>query len=202
VVDYVIPGNDDAIRSIYLISRLIADSILEGRGEDIVPAEDRPLPPAVEETLVDEEEATEPLSEAASEGGLADDQPTGLADPVESAGEIAPEEDPTTSYRGAEDRQERALEQSNDTDSPVADTTTADEPDDPEAGRASSGDAEGVPGGGSLRPGEEVALNEGTAEAASDGDASAQPASQETETGEQPPSNGEAARDEADENNE
>ena len=71
VVDYVIPGNDDAIRSIYLISRLIADSILEGRGEDIVLPEERPLPPAVEETLVDEEEATEPLSEAASEGGSA-----------------------------------------------------------------------------------------------------------------------------------
>jgi small subunit ribosomal protein S2 len=207
VVDYVIPGNDDAIRSIYLISRLIADSILEGRGEDIVLPEDRPLPPAVEEALVDEEEATEPLSEAASEGGLANDQPTGLADPVESAGEIAPEEDPTTSYRGAEARQEQTLEQSNDTDSPVADATTADEPDVPEAGRASSGDAEGVPGGGSLRPGEEVALGEGTAEAAPDGDAPAEPAevepeSQETETGEQPPSNGEVARNEADENNE
>jgi hypothetical protein len=165
------------------------------------------LPPAVEETLIDEEEATEPLPEAASEGGLADDQPTALADPVESAGEIAPEEDPTTSYRGAEDSQERAREQSNGADSPVADATTAVEPDVPEAGRASSGDAEGVPGGGSLRPGEEVALNEGTAEAAPDGDASAEPAavepeSQEIETGEQPPSNGEAAREEADENNE
>ncbi len=207
VVDYVIPGNDDAIRSINLISRLIADSILEGRGEDVTPADDRPLPPVVEDALVDEEEATEPLSEAASEGGLADDQPTGLADPVESAGEIAPEEDPTTSYRGAEDRQEQAREQSNSDDSPVADATTAAEPDVPEAGRASIGDAEGVPGGGSLRPGEEVALNEGTAEAAPEGDAPVEPAtvepeSQETETGEQPPSNGEAARDEADENNE
>ncbi len=55
VVDYVIPGNDDAIRSIYLISRLIADSILEGRGEDVTPADDRPLPPVVEEALVNEE---------------------------------------------------------------------------------------------------------------------------------------------------
>ena len=89
------------------------------------------------------------------------------------------------------------LSSRNDTDSPIADTTTADEPDVPEAGRASSGDAEGVPGGGSLRPGEEVALDEGTAEAAPDGDAShaaVEPESGETETGEQPPSNGEAAR--------
>src|SRR5215210_3425629 len=99
VVDYVIPGNDDAIRAIHLISRLIADADIEGRGEEAAPAEERPVPPAVEDALVAEDEATEPLSEAASEGGLADDQPTGLADPVESAGEIAPEEDPTTSYR-------------------------------------------------------------------------------------------------------
>ncbi len=199
VVDYVIPGNDDAIRSIYLISRLIADSILEGRGEDVTPADDRPLPPVVEEALVDEEEATEPLSEAASEGGLADGQPTGLADPVESAGEIAPEEDPTTSYRGAEDGEELAPEQRGD----AAD----DAPGGPQNGRDSNGDAEGVPSGESLRPDEEVALDEGTAEAAPDGDAPAEPEavepeSQETETGEQPPSNGEAAGDEADENNE
>ena len=30
VVDYVIPGNDDAIRSISLISRLVADAIIAG----------------------------------------------------------------------------------------------------------------------------------------------------------------------------
>ena len=195
VVDYVIPGNDDAIRSIYLISRLIADSILEGRGEDIVPAEDRPLPPAIEETLVDEEEATEPLSEAADEGGLADDQPTGLADPVESAGEMSPEEDPITSYRGAEDRQERAGEQSSGADSPVADATTANEPDVPEAARASSGDAEGVPGGGMLRPGEARALSEGTEEEVPAGEGSAAEQPQDVPSAE-------AASGEADENNE
>jgi small subunit ribosomal protein S2 len=195
VVDYVIPGNDDAIRSIYLISRLIADSILEGRGEDIVPAEDRPLPPAIEETLVDEEEATEPLSEAADEGGLADDQPTGLADPVESAGEMSPEEDPITSYRGAEDRQERVGEQSSGADSPVADATTANEPDVPEAARASSGDAEGVPGGGMLRPGEARALSEGTEEEVPAGEGSAAEQPQDVPSAE-------AASGEADENNE
>lgn len=32
VVDYVIPGNDDAIRAIRLISGKMADSVLEGRG--------------------------------------------------------------------------------------------------------------------------------------------------------------------------
>ena len=31
VIDYVIPGNDDAIRSVGLLSRLIADAVTEGR---------------------------------------------------------------------------------------------------------------------------------------------------------------------------
>ena len=65
VVDYVIPGNDDAIRSINLISRLIADSILEGSGEDEVPVEDRPVPPVIEEARVAEEESLSDAAEAA-----------------------------------------------------------------------------------------------------------------------------------------
>ena len=72
------------------------------RGGEEPVNDDRPVPPAVEEARFAEDRATEPLSEAAEEGGLAEDQPTGLADPVESAEEIAPEEDPTTSYSGSE----------------------------------------------------------------------------------------------------
>ncbi|MDO7674456.1 MAG: 30S ribosomal protein S2, partial [Reinekea forsetii] len=34
-VDYVIPGNDDAIRAIEIYARAIADSILEARGGDV-----------------------------------------------------------------------------------------------------------------------------------------------------------------------
>jgi small subunit ribosomal protein S2 len=66
VVDYVIPGNDDAIRSISLISRLIADAIVQGRGGEAVPASDRPLPPIVEEAQVSEEIAAEQTSETAN----------------------------------------------------------------------------------------------------------------------------------------
>jgi small subunit ribosomal protein S2 len=55
VVDYVIPGNDDAIRAINLISKLISDAILEGKGEDEVQPEDRPLPPVIEETMISED---------------------------------------------------------------------------------------------------------------------------------------------------
>jgi small subunit ribosomal protein S2 len=158
VVDYVIPGNDDAIRSINLISRLISNSIIEGRGEE-APSEDRPVPPAVEEAILAEEEAAQPLSEAAQNGGLSADQPTGLADPVESAGEIASEEDPTTSYRGAEKRREREQ---------AGESVT------PEDVELQSGDEEEVPGGGSLRPGEEQALSEGAGEEVPAGEGAAE----------------------------
>jgi small subunit ribosomal protein S2 len=54
VIDYVIPGNDDAIRSISLISRLVADAIIAGRGEE-VQVEERPVPPVIEDSQVDAE---------------------------------------------------------------------------------------------------------------------------------------------------
>ena len=63
-VDYVIPGNDDAIRSINLIARLMADSILEGRGEEGI-EEDRPVPPVIEEARVAEEGDLTDAAEAA-----------------------------------------------------------------------------------------------------------------------------------------
>jgi small subunit ribosomal protein S2 len=202
VVDYVIPGNDDAIRSIDLISRLLADSIIEGRGEEVVLAEDRPVPPAVEDALFAEEAATEALSEAAREGGVSEDDTTGLADPVESAGEISPEEDPTTSYRGAEDRQE----QDSDLGDPVADANTADEPDVPEAGRASSGDAEGVPGGGETILGEPGDGEAGSGIAPSSQAAPEPGGPEEAEASgsseETPSPDGDTADEEAEENNE
>ena len=64
VIDYVIPGNDDAIRSINLIARLMADSILEGRGEEGI-EEDRPVPPVIEEARVAEEGDLTDAAEAA-----------------------------------------------------------------------------------------------------------------------------------------
>ena len=47
-VDYVIPGNDDAIRAVKLISGAIADAIIEGRQGETV-ANDEEEAPAVEE---------------------------------------------------------------------------------------------------------------------------------------------------------
>jgi small subunit ribosomal protein S2 len=54
VIDYVIPGNDDAIRSISLISRLVADAIIAGRGEE-VQVDDRPVPPVIEDSQAEGE---------------------------------------------------------------------------------------------------------------------------------------------------
>src|SRR5215217_6143615 len=145
VVDYVIPGNDDAIRSINLVSGLIADAILEGRGDEGASlSEERFTPPTVEEAQIVEEVATAKiLSEAAEEGGVSEDDTRGLADTEESAGEILPQEDPTTSYRGAYDRQERQRQR-----------VSGDAPGGPETGRDMTEKAEGVPGGGEMRPGE------------------------------------------------
>jgi len=54
-VDYVIPGNDDAIRAVKLIASTISNAIIEGRqGEDAVASIDEEA--AVEETVVAEEE--------------------------------------------------------------------------------------------------------------------------------------------------
>ena len=54
-VDYVIPGNDDAIRAVKLIAGTIANAIIEGRqGTDAVPA-------------LETEEATEAAEEAAAD---------------------------------------------------------------------------------------------------------------------------------------
>jgi small subunit ribosomal protein S2 len=54
VIDCVIPGNDDAIRSISLISRLVADAIIAGRGEE-VQVDERPVPPVIEDSQVEAE---------------------------------------------------------------------------------------------------------------------------------------------------
>ncbi len=49
--DYIIPGNDDAIRAIKLISSSLADAIIEGRqGEDAAAEEETAEPVTIEET--------------------------------------------------------------------------------------------------------------------------------------------------------
>ncbi|MDQ3386104.1 MAG: 30S ribosomal protein S2 [Actinomycetota bacterium] len=82
VVDYVIPGNDDAIRAINLISRLMANAVLEGSGADEVPTDDRPVPPVVEEARLAEEALAQSATDAAESAEVTTN---GSADPAAEA---------------------------------------------------------------------------------------------------------------------
>ncbi|MHB1340228.1 MAG: 30S ribosomal protein S2 [Coriobacteriia bacterium] len=71
-VDYVIPGNDDAIRSVNLIARIIADAAIEGRaaaGIMVEPAAANaaPVEAPVPAAVVAEEPAAAPDTEAVPE---------------------------------------------------------------------------------------------------------------------------------------
>jgi len=65
-LDYIIPANDDAIRAIRLLCRLVADAAIEGAGQRAARAAAEPeLPAEVEEA----EEASEELVAAVAAGG-------------------------------------------------------------------------------------------------------------------------------------
>lgn len=91
VIDYVVPGNDDAIRAISLIARLVADAVVEGRGEEAAPATDRPLPPAVEEAQV---------SEAVENGAAADGRTVPPAAETEAPDASTAVEEPAEAANG------------------------------------------------------------------------------------------------------
>jgi small subunit ribosomal protein S2 len=85
-VDYVIPGNDDAIRAVKLIAGKIADAVIEGKqGEQFTSAEESDSSEEVES----QNEVIEEDSETVAETGVAED-----TDNNESAGEelVSPEE--------------------------------------------------------------------------------------------------------------
>lgn len=79
-IDYVIPGNDDAIRSIRLIASKMADAIIEGRqGESFdesAATEDSQEPEVAEAVEADEDEVEDMVeAEEAVEEAEADDEP-------------------------------------------------------------------------------------------------------------------------------
>jgi small subunit ribosomal protein S2 len=95
-VDYVIPGNDDAIRAVTLVTTIIADALEEGRSErgrdmvDRAAGKTQAAPPAVAEPR-------EPLAEG--DGGTAVASEETPAVPEE---EITPPEEEITAEPGAE----------------------------------------------------------------------------------------------------
>ena len=64
-VDYPIPGNDDAVRAVKLITQTIANAVIEGRQGEAVEtfeetvAETETVPESIEEVVASEETATE-----------------------------------------------------------------------------------------------------------------------------------------------
>jgi small subunit ribosomal protein S2 len=76
--DYVIPGNDDAIRSCDLIVRVVADGIAAGQQKatpaDFTPAAANGTPPAEEETVAEGDyEQVSPGEEPIAEEPIAEE---------------------------------------------------------------------------------------------------------------------------------
>jgi small subunit ribosomal protein S2 len=84
--EYVIPGNDDAIRSCSLITRVIADAIAEGK-QKVSPAEMAAKPETAEESSSAEESSeqaaeTEPVEESVGEPTAASEAPQPATEPA------------------------------------------------------------------------------------------------------------------------
>lgn len=72
LVDYVIPGNDDAIRAIKLFCNKIADSIAEIKGGDVVPMEEEGAEPVAAEGEAEEEAEAAAAEEPAPDSIIAE----------------------------------------------------------------------------------------------------------------------------------
>ena len=103
-IDYVIPGNDDAIRAVRLFCSRIADAIIEGMetfqlataedGEDIVEAMAQQAEEAApEEDVAEEPEAEEVATEAEAETEEAASEEVAEETPAEEAVEEVPAEE-------------------------------------------------------------------------------------------------------------
>ncbi len=88
-VDYAIPGNDDAIRSVSLLTRVLADAVADGlmarSGGDVVESAEEPMPDWERDLLAGAQEA------AAQETAQSTQEPAEPV-PAEPAAESAPAE--------------------------------------------------------------------------------------------------------------
>jgi small subunit ribosomal protein S2 len=191
-VDYIIPGNDDAIRAINLISRLMADALLMGKGEDEVHPEERLVPPVVEEARVAEEISAENAASANGTSGDAAPAVEAVAEPAEFATpEPAPEietadvtvsEDSAEVIGGTETTgvaEEPVAEPVEPEDAPVEEGAIAAEPA-PEDAVTQSGDATEVMAE-AVAEGEESTAEEAPAEEQAEVDQSEQVSAEEQE---------------------
>jgi small subunit ribosomal protein S2 len=91
-LDYIIPANDDAIRAIRLLCRLVADAAVEGAGQRAARAEAEPEMPA---EVAEAEEASEELVAAVAAGGTFSFAPEPEEDDLLPGGPEPSEEDET-----------------------------------------------------------------------------------------------------------
>ena len=125
VIDYVIPGNDDAIRSATLMSRIVADAVIEGRwlrqrkqarpaarADEAAAAPAPPRPPDPEEQRRRSEEQQRARNEAAAAQRAREERLL--------AAKPAASDDPSTADASTAD--------ASTADAPTADAPTADAP--------------------------------------------------------------------------
>lgn len=96
LIDYVIPGNDDAIRTIRLLCARVADAYVSGSGVQFDPAPKAPVTPAAEPVAAEPEAAVEEtaVEETAEEATPAEAAATETAPAAtEDAGKAAGEEE-------------------------------------------------------------------------------------------------------------
>ncbi|WP_127480334.1 30S ribosomal protein S2 [Nocardioides pantholopis] len=109
-VDFPIPGNDDAIRAVGLLTRVIADAVAEGlisrsgaktgEGETAAPAE--PLAEWERELLTgDAEKAAETATGASTEDGAAASEATGASTEGAEAAQVAEAAEPAPEAQAA-----------------------------------------------------------------------------------------------------
>jgi small subunit ribosomal protein S2 len=83
-IDYIIPGNDDAIRSVSLMSRVIADAVIEGRaaleGPRVAETVERPVPTVVETPAEAPAETSEAAAPEAPESDTPEETPAPAAE--------------------------------------------------------------------------------------------------------------------------
>ncbi len=92
MIDYIIPANDDAIRAIRLLCKLVADAAIEGMGARAARAEE----PVVSSDVTDAETASDEMLAAVAAGGTYSFAPEPDEDEAVLPGEAAPVADGAT----------------------------------------------------------------------------------------------------------
>jgi small subunit ribosomal protein S2 len=111
-VDYVIPGNDDAIRAVNLVTRVLADALAEGYGmakdeavEKVTGVPQVPAAPAVRSTAapaaVDETPSPEDAAKIAASTVFEPDEPSAAAPAEDDAIEVEPSPEPAAATEGS-----------------------------------------------------------------------------------------------------